>query len=180
MNIIFTPDYKEYELYEKYPVSIGKRLVTPYYKGVLKMTPKDKFTILVRNKSVARIMCIIYMDNVKIGKCPLAPDMPSNLYSKYPSKKTLGYPFFKVKNPETKRHNFNFTKEIVDLKFYFYYEELNKDIIGFLEVCKDSKNLDGNVLEKINDIYSNPIIFDPDNKESFDIKLISKYLKQEK
>ena len=70
---------EEYELYEKYPVSIGTRGVVSYYKGVLKMTPKDEFTILVQSKSVARTMCIVYMDNVKIDKCPIAPAMHSNL-----------------------------------------------------------------------------------------------------
>ena len=171
---------EEYELYEKYPVSIGTRGVVPYYKGVLKMTPKDEFTILVQSKSVARTTCIVYMDDVKIDKCPLAPNMPSNLTRHKTKNRILGHTFFRVKNPATKRYNFYFKKDRVDLKLYFYPEELSKDIIVFLEVCKNSKDLDWATMEKIKEIYSKPIIFDPDNKESFDIQLVSKYLKQEK
>ena len=172
---------EEYELYEKYPVSIGTRRVGPCYKGVLKMTPKDEFTILVQSKSVARTMCIVYMDDVKIDKCPLAPDMHSNLVDYKREKRisghTLGYTFFRVKNPTTRRYNFYFEKDRVNLRFYFFPEELNKDIIGFLEVCKNSKDLYWPTMERIKEIYSKPIIFDPDNKESFDIQLVSKYLK---
>ena len=167
---------EEYELYEKYPVSIGTRGVVPYYKGVLKMTPKDEFTILVQSKSVARTACIVYVDDVKIDKCPLAPDMHSNLAKYKIEKRILGYTYFRVKNPTTKRYNFYFKKDLVSLRVDFYPEELNKDIIGFLEVCKNSKDLDWTIMEKIKDIYSKPIIFDPDNKESFDIQLVSKYL----
>lgn len=170
-----------YELYEKYPVSIGTRGVVPYYKGVLKMTPKDEFTILVQNKTVARTMCIVYMDDEKIDKCPLAPYMHSNLVDYKREKRisghTLGHTFFRVKNPVTKRYNFYFEKDWVDLRFDFYPEELIKDIIDFLEVCKNSKDLDWTTMEKIKEIYSKPIIFDPDNKESFDIQLVSKYIK---
>ena len=171
---------EEYELYEKYPVSIGTRRVGPYYKGVLKMTPKDDFTILVQSKSVVRTMCIVYMDNVKIDKCPMAPDMHSNLVDYKKEKRisghTLGYTFFRVKNPATKRYNFYFVKDQVNWRFVFYPEELSRDTIGFLEVCKKSKDLDWSTMEKIKEIYSKPIIFDPDNKESFDVQLVSKYL----
>ena len=55
------------------------------------MTPKDDFTILVQSKSVARTMCIVYMDDVKIDKCPLAPCMHSNLIDYKIKNRILGH-----------------------------------------------------------------------------------------